>query len=580
MTEQPQKEFRLKSGQTISGYMRRFSSTERVVFGAFVIAAVVTALVMAEQVNARFMKEVPARGGTLREGLVGLPHAVNPVIAVTDVDKDISALVYAGLTKYSDGSVVPDLAYKWSVSPDGLTYTFDLKPGLTFQDGYPLTADDVLFTVNEIQNPALKSPLAADWANVAATATSPTEIRFVLKQPYSSFPANTAVGIIPKHIWGNVSDDQFIFSQYNIQPVGAGPYKVTGIDRDQGGIPTDYKLSAWGGYSGVKPYISNIDFNFYPDQSRALDALVNGSIDSLPSISSDYASKLAADKGEPFTIATAPMSRIFGVFLNQNNNALLADQTVRQALDMSVDRQAIVDAALGGYGLPLYGPLPPGIATSSESGRDADIAGAQALLEKKGWVMGNDGIMVKAKKLSGGKISSTTLSFDLYTADAPDLKAAASILHDQWAKMGADVTIKVFEPSDLYQTVIRTRNYDALLFGQAVGSDGDMFAFWHSSERNAPGLNVAMYASSKVDKLLQDIRSNGDPTARAADYAALDQDIRSDVPAIFLYAPDFIYAMPKDLKGAELGTMTVPSDRWSSVSSWYIATDKVWDFFR
>jgi len=577
VTLQPYKEFRLKGGSAILDCIRRFSATEKLIFGILVLTALWAALIMAGNANGYFMTEVPAEGGALHEGEVGLPHTVNPVLAVTDVDRDISSLVYAGLTKYKDGSIVPDLASGWSVSADGLSYAFTLRPGIEWSDGTPLNADDVVFTVERIQDPSLKSPRAAEWAGVTATATSPTSVLFTLRQPYSPFLANTGVGIIPRHIWSHVSDDQFIFSEYNIEPVGAGPYKVAGVDRDQGGIPTGYRLSAWNGYFGKKPYVTDIDFSFFPDQDHALSALESGTIDSLPSVPPQEAAKLASNSGEPYAMISAPLSRIFGVFFNQNMNAALADPAVRQALDMSVDRSALVGTVLYGYGKAVSGPLPPSLGSGETAVGQTDVAGAQALLEKSGWKKGDDGIY--AKKAAKGSAKVLPLSISLYTADAPDLKQAAGELKDSWIKLGAGVDVKVFEPSELYQNIIRTRAYDALLFGEAAGRDNDLFAFWHSSQRNAPGLNVAMYANSKVDKILEGIRSATGTDAMAASYAELDQMIGADFPAVFLYAPDFVYAVPKALKGVDLGVMTAPADRFGSVSDWYLGTERVWKIF-
>jgi peptide/nickel transport system substrate-binding protein len=273
------------------------------------------------------------------------------------------------------------------------------------------------------------------------------------------------------------------------------------------------------------------------------------------------------------------MSRIFGVFWNQNQNAVLADQSVRQALDMSADRSALVNTVLKGYGVPSNGPLPPGFATTSEPTARPDIAGAQALLEKAGWKKGSDGIYEKTRQLPGGKSASTTLAFSLYTADSPELKKAAEELRDSWSAMGASVTVKIYDESDLYQNVIRPRKYDALLFGEQIGEDGDIYAFWHSSERNAPGLNVAMYADSKVDKLLESVRAATTSDDRAALSGEIEQSISADSPAVFLYAPDFIYAVPKSLHGIYLGDMTMPSDRFDSIGNWYTATDRVWSIF-
>lgn len=568
----------MKGGSTILGYLARFSATEKVIFGVFAVAAVITALIMAAQANSYFMSEVPANGGTLHEGLVGLPHTVNPVLAVTDVDRDISSLVYAGLTRYENGQIVPDLASSWTVSPDGLTYTFDLRPKLSFQNGAPLTADDIAFTVNKIKDPALKSPRAADWSGVTAIATSTNTVIFTLKQPTGSFLANTTVGIIPKALWGNVTDEQFIFSEYNVKPIGSGPYKVASIANDQGGIPTDYRLEAWGGYHDGMPHLSNIVFSFFPDLDHALNALTSGSIDSLSSVPPAIARKLATNKGEPYRIEATPLTRIFGVFMNQNKNPILADAAVRTALNMAVDRGAVIASVLAGYGVPMSSPFPPGfdIGTSTKL-QAADFAGAQALLAKDGWKMGAAGVL---EKKSSKKAASTTLSFTLYTADTADLKQAATAVESQWEKLGASVTVKVFPPAELYQNVIRTRDYDALLFGQVVTKPSDLYAFWHSSQRNAPGLNVAMYTNSKADKLLDSIRTTTSTDARNVQYAQLAQIFHDDVPAVFLYSPDFIYAVPKSLRGESLGeAATAPSDRFQGVTGWYTETQRVWNIF-
>ncbi len=571
------KELRLKGSSTILGYLKKFSATERVVFGIFAIAAMVTAIAMALRANSYFMTEVPSDGGTLHEGLVGLPHTVNPILAVTDVDRDISALVHAGLTRFRNNQIEPDLASAWEISPDGLIYTFTLKPDLEFQDGSPLTAEDVVFTVNKVKDTALKSPRAADWAGVTAEATSPSTVKFILRQPYSSFLANTTLGIIPSSIWGNVTNEQFIFSEYNVKPIGAGSYKVTSIKRDQGGIPTEYRLETWSGYHSKQPHIPSVIFSFFPDMDHALNALGNGSIDSLSSLPPSAAHEFSTNGGEPYRIESTPLTRIFGVFFNQNRNTLLADATIRRALDMSVDRQAIIDSVLSGYGVPVQHPFPPGfLSGTSTEAKPQDIKAAQALLMKEGWRLNPSGIF---EKKATKKSATTTLSLTLYTADTSDLKQAAEMVKGQWAKMGASVTVKVFPPAELYQSVIRTREYDALLFGQVVGKSSDFYAFWHSSQRNSPGLNISMYANSRADRVLESLRTATSTTARAAAYRDLDKAISDDVPATFIYAPELIYAVPKSLHGLTLGIANAPMDRFQFIDGWYMRMQSVWNAF-
>ncbi len=567
---------------TILGYIGRFSATERALFSLLVIAALISALIMGKWVNDYFSVDVPAYGGSLTEGIIGLPRTVNPILAVTDADRDISALVYSGLAKYEHGALVTDLAQSYDISEDGLVYTFTLKPKLQFHDGEPLTTEDIAFTIQKIQDPVLKSPRRADWADVTVEVVSPTEVKFILKQPYRPFLSNTTIGILPKHVWGSVSDEQFIFSQYNIEPIGSGPYRFDKVSYNAGGIPTTYKLSSWSGYHGRVPYISQVIFKFFADEETALDALDQGSIDSLPSVPPAAATNLARTTAQSYTVISSPLPRVFGVFFNQSQSPILADRAVRVALDAALDRQAIVDAVLDGYGLPLDRAVPfLAIASSTDStGPSIDpattspfIANAEAILDRNGWKK-NDGVY--EKKTSSGV---STISFDIYTADSPDLKRAVEMIRDTWNELGAQVNIKVYETGDLYQNIIRTREYDALFFGQSIGKDRDFYAFWHSSQRNAPGLNVALYTNTKTDKLLEDIRMIGDEDLRAEKYAEFDELLTYDVPATFVYLPDFIYAIPRTLGGIQLDTMTSPADRWNGVRDWYIETERVWKIF-
>lgn len=544
----------------------------------------ITAISMFAKANEYFLTEIPAAGGVLHEGLIGLPRTINPVLAITEVDQDISTLVYAGLMKYSDGNLVQDIAKSYTVSDDGLTYSFTIRDDVRFQDGTPLTTDDILFTITKIQEANLKSPRRPDWTNVTVTKKSDTEIIFALKQPYAPFLTNTTIGILPKHIWGTLTDNEFIFNNYNIKPIGAGPYKIVTVNKDSESIPTQYTLTTWRGYHGNTPYISSIIFSFFADENKATTALKSGAIDSLPAVSAIASAELGADSTKNYTLVSEPLPRIFGVFFNQNQNPILADKVVRRALEMAVDRQAIVDSVLFGYGVPINGPLPTKTSeaslteTKSETTETAttssQIIKAMEYLEDNGWSKNSEGLYEKKTKNSTQNISLT-----LFTADTPDLKKTADMIKDFWTNLGVKIEVKVFESNDLYQNIIKTRKYDALLFGEQIGKDRDLYAFWHSSQRNAPGLNVAMYTNSKVDKILEDLRKTDDIETQQKKYLELNELIQNDIPAIFLYSPNFIYVVPKSIKGLRIDSINEPSDRWNSIEKWYEVTEKVWKWF-
>ncbi len=576
-------EFHLRGSEKILRIIKSFSATEKVIFGILTLIALITALTLAWGVNKAFLISIPSHGGRLAEGVVGLPRSINPVLAFTDVDLDLSNLVFAGLMKYEGGKLVPDLAESYTVSDDGLIYTFKLRDNLRFHDGIALSADDIEFTIQKIQDSIIKSPRRADWANITTKKVSDSEIQFVLKQPYAPFLSNTTIGIIPRHIWSKISPEQFIYSQYNIEPIGAGPYQLKGIERNSGGIPVHYAFTSYNRYHADEPYIAEIATYFYPSEKALIEAFNRGAVESMARISANEAARIASSTTNTEVLHT-PLPRIFGVFFNQNQAPVFLQKEVRQALNTATDKKEIIAKVLSGYGIPGDSPIPnePTLLgtfidsiTSSASSTD-QIVKAQQILNKAGWVMNSDGIM---EKRDLKKNTTQLLEFSIATADAPDLKLAAEIVKAQWAKVGARVTVKFFDYGDLYQNVIAPRKYDALLFGETIGKDLDLYAFWHSSQRNSPGLNVAQYVNSKVDKILEEARVTTDLEDRREHYEEFEKIIQDEVPAIFLYSPEFMYVVPEKVKGLKLEYITSSSDRFYGINDWYITTDSVWKIF-
>jgi len=562
------------------------SNRVRMIFGSFstggkflvfILLSLLTAsfLSILLELNKETLVAVPAHGGSLNEGIIGSPRFVNPLLATADADRDIAILIYSGLMRAnSDGTLLPDLASVYEISEDGLSYTFHIREGTTFHDGKPVTADDVLFTVEKAQDSVLKSPRRANWEGVHAEKIDASTVLFTLKQPYSPFLENTTIGILPKHLWENISDEEFPFSTHNIDPVGSGPYRVQSVKRDQSGVPTRYTLSAFKGYALGKPFLSGITLHFYPNEAALLEAYRAGDLDSVSGISSADMKNLRLGNGR---IERAVLPRVFGLFFNQNQQALFANTEVRRALSLALDRERIVNEVFEGYASPITGPIPLGIvpAVDANAGNiQADAAGAEEMLAKSGWTLNKDSILEKKSKNK-----KQTLSFSIATANVPELRETAEIMKGAWEALGATVEVKIFEPGDLNQNVIRPRKYDALLFGEIVGRELDLYAFWHSSQRNDPGLNVAMYVNTKADKLLEEMRTTSDTDAKADLYRRFSDAIESDTPAVFAYAPDFIYIVPNSLHGVSLGVITTPSERFLDAYRWYIETDRVWSIF-
>ena len=586
--------------------LRALRPGERLVLYGLSILLAISTLALLAGLNSAVSVTVPAPGGELVEGEVGSARFINPILTISQADEDISRLIYSGLTRTlpdlpaeallrpsgafgedgtQAGGVVPDLAESYEISEDGTIYTFTLRENAAFHDGTLLTAEDVLFTVAAAQNPDVKSPRRADWEGVQVSSPDSRTIVFKLAHAYAPFIENTALGILPKHIWQNVSAEEFPFSPVNTHPVGSGPFRIEKVMTDATGSATRYELVPFKDFALGKPYLERITFIFYPNQDSMLKAFDAKKIDAVAGVTpADLASLTRAN----FDFVHVPLPRVFGVFFNQSHAMVLADASVRAALEAAVDKQYIVDSILSGYGAVLEGPIPPGVigagqpatpgpydprteGAAAATATSTYAAAARSILTRGGWTFNEENGVWSKKKVE--------LSFTIATADEPELVATVNALAEAWRLAGIKVTVQVYSLSELNTSVIRPRQYDAILFGEVVGRTADLFAFWHSSQRNDPGLNLSLYANSRVDSLLTQARATNDAEDREELYKQFAAAVAKDDPAIFLYAPEFIYIVPHAMHGIALGALTSSSERFLNVYQWYTDTEEVWSIF-
>jgi peptide/nickel transport system substrate-binding protein len=572
------KEFNLPWLRHLFKTIQSFSFTEKTIFVIFGILFVISSLLMLLKVNTNLLVEVPRFGGVLKEGLVGTPRFINPLLAISETDRDLTTLIYSGLMRIdANGNLIPDLALEYEESEDGLEYTFTIRGDAVFHDGEPVTADDVIFTINKAINPTIKSPERSNWDGIMIEKISEQEILFVLPKTYSPFLSNMTLGILPEHIWKEVSDEEFPFTQRNVDPVGSGPYKISKIKRNSSGIAVSYELESFKNFTLGRPHIEKIIFNFYKNENDLLVALDNGNIDSVNGISPNFAKQLE----EKNNILRIPLPRIFGVFFNQSQASILASKTVREALETAIDKGEIIEEILYGYGNEADSPIPVGLIPvetleikKEEESETSSTEQALEILINAGFEMNEDGIM--QRELDNGI---ETLSLTLSTADVSELVSVAEKVVNYWKAIGVDVTLKIFDPNDFNQNIVRPRQYDAILFGEVIGRDLDFYAFWHSSQRNDPGLNIADYANIDVDAALEKARISENNSDKIEKLKIFVREIKKDIPAIFIYSPDFIYIVPENLNENIPKNLTMPSERFLSVYNWYTETDSVWKFF-
>lgn len=541
-------------------HVRSLPPSDRVIVAILAAALALSSLLGLYALERSVLVEAPSRGGSLIEGIVGTPRFVNPLLALSDADRDLVALTYAGLMGYGkDGELVPVLAESYTVSEDGTVYTFLLRADAKFSDGRPVTAEDVVFTVEKAQDIGLKSPELPNWANILVEGVDARTVRFTLPKPYAPFLTDATLGILPSHIWRDIQNEEFPFSPYMTEPVGAGPYKVERIQKDKNGAIERYELVSFKGYALGEPYLTRLTLRFFKDTEAVRTAYARGRIESASGVPSENALRV-------------PYSRTFGVFFNQNRNPVFAQAQVREALSLAIDRSKLVSTALGGFATPLAGPLPLAGTMLAASASEASSPDAvREILRDGGWEYSEEtGLWTR---------DAAELRVTVRTSNVPELRAVAESIREDWSALGVPTTIEYFEPGSLAQNVIRPREYDALLFGMVLGRDADLFPFWNSSERNDPGLNIAMYANSSVDDLLADVRTEQDQVAREAMLLEAAELIAKDYPAAFTHAPDFVYAIPDRLYGVALAHVAEPSDRFSNVRYWYRSTEWVWPFF-
>jgi peptide/nickel transport system substrate-binding protein len=560
--------------------LNSFSRLERLLFFGLVAIFILSTGAILNRINNKYLVEVPALGGSLTEGVIGeAPRFINPLLATSDADRDLTQLIYSGLLRVDqDGKYIGDLAESYDISEDGLTYTFKIRAGAVWHDGKPITSDDIEFTIQKARDPRIKSYKRPSFEGVTVEKIDDKTVVLKLKQPYSPFLENTTIGILPKHIWNNVDAETFPYSKSNLSPVGSGPYKIESVSNktiDNGTsnvstVPEYYNLVSFKDFTLGQPMVENLRIRFYPNEEALLMAYRSGEINSINTIPPQTAKTM---EEQNIKIIHSTLPRIFAVFLNQNHSKVLVDKAVRKALDTAIDKDEIVKSVLLGYGKTIDGPVPAlqadlNVATSTR------IESAKKILTKGGWKFNT-----KKNVWEKGTKAPLTLSLDISTADTSELKNATMLIKKDWEELGVKVNVKIFEIGDLNQNVIRPRKYDALFFGEIIGRNPDLFSFWHSSQRNDPGLNIAMYTNSKVDKILETARIEQDLDQKLKKYSDLQAEIANDTPAIFIYSPQFLYAVPEKVKDLNINNLTISSDRFINIHKWYIDTEKIWKIF-
>lgn len=516
-----------------------------------------------------FTKAVPSNGGTIVEGILGEPRLVNPLLSQTsDADRDIASLVYSGLYRYNgQGKLVPDMAVSMpEITSDGLSYSITLRDDARWHDGIPVTADDIVFTVETAQNPdyGVPLPVRGNWQGVTVERAGEKVVIFHLKSKYAQFTNILTQGILPKHLWADVKPSNFSLSELNIKPVGSGPLRFVSLVKSDLGSIVSYKLEAWPQFYGGRVHIDGINFRFYGTQDDLISAFNNNEVDNIGYLSGQNLSELKFTNR--INLEQLKMPRYYALFFNQTTSKALADKNVRLALNYATDRVQIINTATDGNAFLINSPMMGGILDINPNVHlyDYDPAQAQSVLKAGGWVPNAQGVLAKGKDTLEIKITTSTFS---------EFSAVADLVKTQWEKIGVKVTIETLPISQLQQA-IKDRNYQILLFGEIMNIDPDPFTMWHSSQRQEPGLNLAVYKNDTADKLMEEARATLDPLQRMQKYDDFQKILIEDIPAVFLYSPHFLYGVSRHVHGYNTEIISTPDGRFTDIRDWYIKTTR------
>lgn len=544
----------------------------RQIISWLVIVGVIIVAVLLQTVwfGRNYVTEAAANGGTYAEADLGPIDTLNPLYAKSDAELAASRLMFSSLYNYdSTGHLTADLATGMTLDPTGMVYTVTIRPNATWSDGAKVTADDVVFTINLIKNPVVRSPLAASWQDVTAKALNSTTIQFTLPAPYVAFPQALTFPILPEHLLVSVPSSQLRESSFSSAPIGSGPFIFRLLQKVSVGNPeTIVRMHANPKYYGGIPKLANFEIHAYDTSGQIVTALKTGEVNAASGLAPD---KLKTVNTHRYEVRVTPVdSGVYALF--NMNNQILKDSSVRKALQLATDTAKLRHQVAGNptaLGLPFVNgqltgsnvPTPP----------LPNRAAAEALLTSDGW------------KQTGTfrEKSGQVLTIPITTTDNPSYKAAARSLAEQWRAIGVDTSITVINTSDptvnFVQDTLQPRNYSVLVYQLVIGADPDVFAYWDSTQIGMNGYNFSNYSNPVADATLSTARALTDPAIRQAKYATFAKQWLTDVPAIGLYQGMMTYVYGQSVATYAPHTRLVSAtDRFSNILDWSVGNQIVY----
>ena len=536
-----------------------------------VTIVIVALLLLSQQPVSVITLPEAAPGGIYTEALVGSMGRLNPMLDWNNsADRDVDRLIFSGLIRFdSRGLPQPDLADSWGASADGTIYNFSIRPNAVWHDGQPVTSDDVLFTIEMIKSAGSLFPQDVKdlWSQVEVKRLDDKTFQIKLPEPFAPFLDYATFGVLPKHLLETVPADQLATAEFNLSPIGSGPYK---FDRllTSGGKITGVVLIPNPDYFIQPPFIEQVVFRYYPNSASAFAAYQQGEVLGVSQLTNDVLEQALMEP--TLSVYTSRLPQMGLVFLNNNNPnfPFFGSANVRRALLLGVNRNIIVSHILKGQAVIANGPILPGSWAYYDEIEtfEYDPDAATALLKEEGYVIPAGGGDVRAKD---GQFLTFTL---VHPDDALHTQIAQAIQSD-WALIGVRIDLQAVTYDSLVNDFLTTRNYAAALadLNTSRTPDPDPYLFWHQSEATG-GQNYSQWDNRTASEFIETARTAADFTERARLYRNFQVVFTKDMPSLPLYYPVYSYGVDVQVQGVQVAPMYDVSDRLALITEWYLVT--------
>lgn len=511
----------------------------------------------------------PVTGGVYTEALLGSFGRLNPLLDYyNQADRDINRLIFSSLVKFDHrGLPQGDLVDTWGISQDGKVYNFSIRSDANWHDGQPVTSDDIVFTVELLRNEEIPLPddLREFWEDIEVKVLDEKTLQFRLPEPFSPFLDYLAFGILPVHHLGDVPAEEILDSEFNLRPVGSGPFQFNSLIVEENEIK-GVVLSRFDDYYKDQPFLEQIEFIYYQDSVSALFALQQGEVMGISQVTNDILSESLESPGMNIYTGRLPQLNLIFFNLGASDKPFLQEAAVRRALLMGINRNWIIDRIMGGQAILAHGPVFPESWAYYEAIEQVpfDSERAITILKQAGYTIPAEGGSVRVKE-------GVALSFELVHPDISPYPQIAEKIRSDWRVLGVEVNLVSVPYDDLISDYLEPRTYDAALveINFSRSPDPDPYPFWHQAQADT-GQNYSQWDDRQASEYLEQARVTVDLNERTRRYRNFQVRFAAELPAIALFYPVYSFGVSNQVQGVSVGPFYDTSDRFSTITSWFL----------